>query len=476
VASIFSKVRLFIVSTAATVTMLHSSSAAEALATLSREAARARLETLGLPLGPDAFARAVATRHRPIIDLCFTAGLEMNAGGPHGRTPLLLATLAQDWELARRLLDAGAAVETADDLGITPLMAAAGSGHVETLRAFLERGANADVVDQARRTALAYAVAAEKLDAIELLLPFTPRLNAPFADGRDLLTLAAETQNAKVLKAILTRLPPTLIWTPATRQAFSAALLAADRDQIRLLLSKHPAPPALQGRSTPLMAYAIAMNDAPLFNILLTCGADPSTALPAPCEKEFLVLLPNSFLRHYVEEDSGVTLLMLAAGLGKADYVRALLATGADRNRSTSKFKMLALYFAARTESWEGTQLLLGSGPKPEELRVEISLASQQAVVFKEGAPVFSTEISTGRDGFSTPAGRYVITDKDRNHRSTIYKVPMPYFMRLNCRDFGMHEGAVPNYPASHGCIRLPSSAARKLFSEIPVGTLVTIN
>jgi lipoprotein-anchoring transpeptidase ErfK/SrfK len=52
----------------------------------------------------------------------------------------------------------------------------------------------------------------------------------------------------------------------------------------------------------------------------------------------------------------------------------------------------------------------------------------------------------------------------------------MPYFMRLSCRDFGMHEGVVQPYPASHGCIRLPGDAAKKLFAEIPVGTLVTIN
>jgi lipoprotein-anchoring transpeptidase ErfK/SrfK len=53
--------------------------------------------------------------------------------------------------------------------------------------------------------------------------------------------------------------------------------------------------------------------------------------------------------------------------------------------------------------------------------------------------------------------------------------VEMPYFMRLSCLDFGMHAGVVPNYPASHGCIRLPGDAARKFFSEIPIGTLVTV-
>jgi lipoprotein-anchoring transpeptidase ErfK/SrfK len=95
--------------------------------------------------------------------------------------------------------------------------------------------------------------------------------------------------------------------------------------------------------------------------------------------------------------------------------------------------------------------------------------------LIKDGVPVFDTVCSTGREGYSTRVGDYVITDKERNHRSTIYKVQMPYFMRLSCLDFGMHEGFVPNHPASHGCIRLPGDAARKLFAEIPIGTLVTV-
>ena len=69
-----------------------------------------------------------------------------------------------------------------------------------------------------------------------------------------------------------------------------------------------------------------------------------------------------------------------------------------------------------------------------------------------------------------------MVTDKKRSHVSSLYHVQMPFFMRLNCLDFGMHAGNVPNYPASHGCIRLPAEIAQKLFAEIPVGTVVTIN
>jgi lipoprotein-anchoring transpeptidase ErfK/SrfK len=119
--------------------------------------------------------------------------------------------------------------------------------------------------------------------------------------------------------------------------------------------------------------------------------------------------------------------------------------------------------------------LLLGDVPRPEKLRIQISLSAQKAQLIKDGAPVFATDISSGRKGFSTPTGDFVITDKHVTHRSTLYPADMPFFMRLNCRDFGMHQGALPGYPASHGCIRLPSDAAKKLFADVPVGTWVSI-
>jgi hypothetical protein len=167
--------------------------------------------------------------------------------------------------------------------------------------------------------------------------------------------------------------------------------------------------------------------------------------------------------------------LILAAGVGEPAYVRTLLDAGADKNRATKKYHMIPLYVAAETGKWQCAQVLLGSGPSPQELRIEISLASQKVALIKDGVAIFSTTCSSGRPGFATRSGDFVITDKERNHRSSIYHVEMPYFMRLSCLDFGMHEGVVPNYPASHGCIRLPGDAARRLFAEIPVGTLVSV-
>jgi ankyrin repeat protein len=427
------------------------------------------------PLPATYAAFPLTTRRTSIIDHCFTAGLEANVPQAPGEVAVVVAALKQDWETVRRMLDKGSSVETTDEAGITPLMAAAMQGNLEVLRTLLERKAGVDRTDLNGRSALYHALAAGKLDAVQLLLPLVSNLETSTA-GNNLLTMALETGDMKVFQTVLERFPATLKWTANTRHALEAALRADLKEQVRLLLSKHPAPPTREGGTVPLIAYAIANDDAPLFHTLLACGSDPNIVIPKAAEKDFTSLLKSKYLRLYIQEETGVNLLMLAAGLGKADYVRALLDAGADRNRATPREKMLPLYFAAWTENWQCVQMLLGGGPMPDQLRVEISLAQQNMSVIKDGLTVFTTKVSTGRQGFTTPSGHYVITDKDRDHRSTIYKCAMPYFMRLNCRDFGMHEGVVPTYPASHGCIRLPGDAARKLFAEIPVGTVVMIN
>ena len=233
-----------------------------------------------------------------------------------------------------------------------------------------------------------------------------------------------------------------------------------------------PTPP---GSNVPLLAHAITSNNEEQLKTLLTAGVDPNTLLPQNCDKDFLDQIKSRSLRSYIEDDRNITVLMLAAGLGQVDQVRALISAGADRNRSTGRFHMMALYLAAEQGNWQATQALLGGGPSPDQLRVEISLAQQRAQVWKDGVSILTSICSPGRPGYPTRPGDYVITDKERSHRSTIYKVEMPYFMRLSCLDFGMHEGVVPNYPASHGCIRLPGEVARKLFADLPIGTVVSV-
>jgi hypothetical protein len=134
---------------------------------------------------------------------------------------------------------------------------------------------------------------------------------------------------------------------------------------------------------------------------------------------------------------------------------------------------------------------------------VRISLSDQKAFFYKGGELVGVSAISTGREGFSTPTGRYKIIQKNKDHKSNLYgdyvdtmgnivqkdvdvkkdpKPPgalfdgarMPYFMRIT-GGVGMHEGFLPGYAASHGCIRMPGFMASAFFRNLDVGTPVEI-
>jgi len=423
---------------------------------------------------PEQFVRALSAHQTEIVDLFLKQKKDLNARVRQDRPVLVSAILMGQTRVAQELIAAGACVDLADENGVTPLMAASLSGDVELVQQLLPLATNPTAKDRKGQTALHYAISAASASVAEILLPTMPDLAAPMKDGRTAITMALEQENPTLADLIVDHLSGDEDWNTDTLHLLQAALAGGHKDRVRALMAKHASPPVPEGRRVPLLAYSIATNDMGACRMLLECGADPNTVLPDKCDDDFLALLPPK-LRNYIDGDKGVTVLTLAAGLGQCESLNALLQAGADKNRATTRYKMLPLYVAAETGKWQCTQILLGGGPSPEQLRIEITLASQHAAVIKDGVSVFETICSTGRDGYSTRTGDFVITDKDKNHRSTIYKVDMPYFMRLSCLDFGMHEGVVPRYPASHGCIRLPGEAAKKLFAEIPVGTLVTV-
>jgi len=47
----------------------------------------------------------------------------------------------------------------------------------------------------------------------------------------------------------------------------------------------------------------------------------------------------------------------------------------------------------------------------------------------------------------------------------------MKWFMRVTDDGVGMHVGILPGYPASHGCIRMPSVTAELFYNHVKVGT-----
>lgn len=134
---------------------------------------------------------------------------------------------------------------------------------------------------------------------------------------------------------------------------------------------------------------------------------------------------------------------------------------------------------------------------------IRIDLGDQMVYFYKGGELAGGSPISSGREGYATRPGRYRIIEKDIDHKSSLYgdyedydgnvivqnvdnrKHPRPagtrfegakmnYFMRIY-GGVGMHQGYLPGYAASHGCIRLPGNMAEKFYEATPMGTPVTI-
>ncbi len=94
-----------------------------------------------------------------------------------------------------------------------------------------------------------------------------------------------------------------------------------------------------------------------------------------------------------------------------------------------------------------------------------ISTNKQHVSVYGSNGLYEVSPVSTGRPDHPTPHGIFSIIGKERFHRSNLYSgAPMPFMQRITWSGVAMHEGVLPGYAASHGCVRLPHEFARRLF------------
>ena len=139
-----------------------------------------------------------------------------------------------------------------------------------------------------------------------------------------------------------------------------------------------------------------------------------------------------------------------------------------------------------------------------DNVHVRVSLPRQRAYLMVGDQIAADSPISSGKAGHSTPSGNFSVLEKDPDHRSSIYGdfvdgsgrvvragisaqidsapsgthyvgAPMTWFMRLTGEGVGMHVGILPGYPASHGCIRMPSDGAKLFYDTVRIGTPVSV-
>jgi hypothetical protein len=110
-------------------------------------------------------------------------------------------------------------------------------------------------------------------------------------------------------------------------------------------------------------------------------------------------------------------------------------------------------------------------------LQIIVSKSTQSLAVYDNGELIKTSKVSTGKPGHDTPTGIFSILEKRKYHESNIYSnAPMPFMQRLTWSGIALHEGKVPNYPASHGCIRLPAGFAQSLYGKTERGVHVIVS
>lgn len=108
-----------------------------------------------------------------------------------------------------------------------------------------------------------------------------------------------------------------------------------------------------------------------------------------------------------------------------------------------------------------------GSASYAARLVAHVDISSQTMTVKKDGRVIHRWKVSTGRSGYRTPTGTWGPKRMHTMWHSRKYQMsPMPYsiFFRGGYAIHGTNYVSKLGRPASHGCVRLQTSNAKRLF------------
>lgn len=382
-------------------------------------------------------AKSYQRRDDPLMSLLLNSGADPESILP-GTSERVFDTAVRDGATGavRTLLAAGAKI--GDNLWAALL-----TGQDDLIRLILDAGADPRQPGPNRQDPLDYCLTNARYGAARVLLDGGANPDARFDENESWLSKAVREGNADIALA--------LVESGATVKDVKAS----------------------DGHT--LIGWAIANGMTEVAVALVKAGVEPNSEERSPSSVAFREKFESTTFRYHLQVDSRIRPLMMAAAQKNHDVAQALMDGGAKCNAYSRKY-----LFAASIGAWfkdvKMQQIaLLGKVPRVQPRKVVVDLSAQRVTLYENGVATYSTPCSTGRSGYRTPAGEYVISDQNRHHTSSIYHSSMPYFQRFSFSAFGLHQGALPGYPASHGCIRLTYEGARYLFGKLEVGDYAVI-
>ena len=310
-----------------------------------------------------------------LIRTLLDGGADVNAPQVDGMTALHWAAYHDDAETAGLLVHAGADVNAENRYGVPPLSVAATNGSADLVTLLLDAGANATAVLRGGETVLMTAARTGSLGAVRALLAKGADPNALEQGGQTVLMWAAAEGHAAVAHALIevgADIHATLRsgFTPmffAVREGHIDVvhtLLEAGTDVNELLQRVKDGPdravnnasyrPVDDGISPLLMA--VRNGHFELAVALVRAGADPNDQ-----RSGFTPLHTMSWVRKPDESDRGDPAPIGSGNLTSIEFVRALVALGADVNLRLAEGAPRQPNSASRLESGGATPFLLAA-------------------------------------------------------------------------------------------------------------------
>jgi L,D-transpeptidase catalytic domain len=105
------------------------------------------------------------------------------------------------------------------------------------------------------------------------------------------------------------------------------------------------------------------------------------------------------------------------------------------------------------------------------EILITVNKSAQRMTVVRDGQPLYSWPVSTGRSGYATPSGSFTAFRMEADHHSDEWDdAPMPhsiFFTKIGHAIHGTFDAKNLGKPASHGCVRLSVANAATLFDLV---------
>jgi L,D-transpeptidase catalytic domain len=246
------------------------------------------------------------------------------------------------------------------------------------------------------------------------------------------ITLAPIPNKRKLMKPILLlsgAVISLLLWSPSAR--------AQGMEQDNPIYEEM----AKEGRMTT--GEITSVYDVPCVEVMLNSGESINTFVRSePCFKQRSLMVQDKI-----------------ALINKTHYL--LVVNGSD-NVSTDKNKM----FVPLNYSIEPKILPeFLAGAADHEKYILIDLRQQYLGLYEWGILKYCFPISSGTSKRMS-IKNFVVINMDEVHFSSKYEqAPMDHALHIG-KDYFIHEGIVPGYPASHGCIRIFPLHARFLFYQ----------